>query len=173
MNQLTATTFLAELESRKEQLKPRDRLAIPPQEMPQQDPHIRGGNIGEVALGYTEEQALLEAYRCLQCKNAPCIKGCPVAIDIPDGCVGIMWARSSTCIKGLQCLAGLWDPGYIGEIVLNMFNFTGGDVLVRKHERFAQLIIVELNKDIHVSEVPRLANRNKRGKKGLGSTGHF
>jgi glutamate synthase (NADPH/NADH) small chain len=84
MNQLTATTFLAELESRKEQLKPRDRLAIPPQEMPHQDPHIRGGNIGEVALGYTEEQALLEAHRCLQCKNAPCIKGCPVAIDIPE-----------------------------------------------------------------------------------------
>ena len=39
--------------------------------------------MNEVALGYTENQAILEASRCLQCKNAPCIKGCPVSIDIP------------------------------------------------------------------------------------------
>ncbi|MCX8082060.1 MAG: NADPH-dependent glutamate synthase [bacterium] len=40
-------------------------------------------NFNEVALGYTEEQAIAEASRCLQCKKAPCIKGCPVEIDIP------------------------------------------------------------------------------------------
>jgi len=64
-------------------LKPKDRLAIPPQGMPEQYPKIRRGNISEVALGYTEEQARIEAMRCLQCKNAPCMKGCPVIIDIP------------------------------------------------------------------------------------------
>jgi len=78
-----AADLLGELEDRTEPLKARDRLAIPPQEMPQQDPTLRRENIREVALGYTEEQALLEANRCLQCKNAPCVKGCPVAIDIP------------------------------------------------------------------------------------------
>jgi len=40
-------------------------------------------NFSEVALGYTEEQAVAEAGRCLQCKKAPCVKGCPVEIDIP------------------------------------------------------------------------------------------
>jgi glutamate synthase (NADPH/NADH) small chain len=52
-------------------------------EMPKQDPKVRRKNFNEVALGYTEEQALAEANRCLQCKNAPCVKGCPVEIDIP------------------------------------------------------------------------------------------
>ncbi|MGE4317822.1 MAG: NADPH-dependent glutamate synthase [Deferribacterales bacterium] len=64
-------------------LKPKDRLKIPMQEMPSQEPVARGKNIQEVALGYYEAQVKLEAERCLQCKNAPCIKGCPVAINIP------------------------------------------------------------------------------------------
>ncbi|MBN1638669.1 MAG: NADPH-dependent glutamate synthase [Ignavibacteriales bacterium] len=58
-------------------------MTIPLQEMPSQDPIVRRSNLEEVALGYTEEQARLEAMRCLQCKNKPCIAGCPVAIDIP------------------------------------------------------------------------------------------
>lgn len=51
--------------------------------MPVQDPQVRGGNFDEVALGYTEEQAVNEAERCLNCKHRPCVGGCPVAIDIP------------------------------------------------------------------------------------------
>lgn len=74
---------LSKLLERDEPLKPKDRMAIPPQEMPQQDPEARRSNMEEVALGYTPEQARLEAMRCLQCKNAPCISGCPVEIDIP------------------------------------------------------------------------------------------
>jgi glutamate synthase (NADPH) small chain len=66
-----------------ENLTPKDRMKIPFQEMPSQDPLIRRNNMQEVAIGYTEEQAKLEAERCLQCKNAPCMKGCPVKIDIP------------------------------------------------------------------------------------------
>lgn len=65
-------------------LKTKDRLAIPPQEMPEQDATTRRRNVSEVALGYTEEQARLEALRCLQCKNAPCIEGCSVRIHIRD-----------------------------------------------------------------------------------------
>ena len=52
--------------------------------MPSQDPVVRSGNFNEVALGYTEEQALDEAARCLQCKTKPCMKGCPVMINIPE-----------------------------------------------------------------------------------------
>ena len=52
--------------------------------MPSQDPQVRSGNFDEVALGYTEAQALDEAQRCLHCKNKPCMQGCPVMVHIPD-----------------------------------------------------------------------------------------
>jgi glutamate synthase (NADPH/NADH) small chain len=61
----------------------KERMAIPAQEMPVQDPVKRGKNVSEVALGYGEHQARLEAFRCLSCKNEPCIKGCPVQVPIP------------------------------------------------------------------------------------------
>ena len=51
--------------------------------MPTQDASVRAHNFDEVALGYTEEQALDEANRCLNCKNMPCVSGCPVKIHIP------------------------------------------------------------------------------------------
>ena len=52
--------------------------------MPHQDPQVRAGNFQEVALGYTKEQAIDEAQRCLNCKNMPCVSGCPVKIHIPE-----------------------------------------------------------------------------------------
>lgn len=52
--------------------------------MPKQDPKERRNNFNEVALGYTEEQVVAEAERCLQCANAPCVEGCPVEVDIPE-----------------------------------------------------------------------------------------
>lgn len=78
-----ATQLLNKVSLREEPLKPKDRMAIPAQEMPTQDPAVRRTNMNEVALGYTPEEAQLEAMRCLQCKTAPCIAGCPVGIDIP------------------------------------------------------------------------------------------
>ena len=61
-------------------------MAIEPKkhEMPVQDPKIRARNFKEVALGYREEDAVLEANRCLNCKNRPCVQGCPVNISIPE-----------------------------------------------------------------------------------------
>jgi glutamate synthase (NADPH/NADH) small chain len=67
-----------------EKLKPTERYEVPPQDMPEQDPVKRRANVNEVATGYTETHARLEAMRCLQCKNAPCVKGCPVQIQIRD-----------------------------------------------------------------------------------------
>ncbi|MBU0580020.1 MAG: NADPH-dependent glutamate synthase [Candidatus Margulisbacteria bacterium] len=52
--------------------------------MPKQDPGVRKKNFSEVALGLSEEQALIEAQRCLQCKNRPCVNGCPVQVQIPE-----------------------------------------------------------------------------------------
>ena len=52
--------------------------------MPTQDPLVRAHNFNEVALGYTEEMAIDEANRCLNCKNMPCVDGCPVKVHIPE-----------------------------------------------------------------------------------------
>ena len=59
-------------------------MSLKKNEMPSQAPDVRNKNFLEVALGYTEEQALDEAQRCLHCKNKPCQTGCPVGIDIPE-----------------------------------------------------------------------------------------
>src|SRR3970040_1807592 len=52
--------------------------------MRRQDPEDRAKNFEEVALGYSEEEAILEANRCLDCPKRPCTEGCPVGIDIPE-----------------------------------------------------------------------------------------
>ena len=66
-------------------------MAIIPKkhEMPTQAPEARAHNFSEVAMGYPMEIAVEEAKRCLNCKNRPCVAGCPVNIDIPGfiGCV--------------------------------------------------------------------------------------
>lgn len=61
-------------------------MALDPKkhEMPTQDPQVRAHNFNEVALGYDEATAVAEASRCLNCKNQPCVSGCPVNIHIPD-----------------------------------------------------------------------------------------
>lgn len=53
-------------------------------EMPKQSPEKRKGNFQEVALGYSPEQAVEEANRCIQCKKPKCVEGCPVGVDIPE-----------------------------------------------------------------------------------------
>ncbi|MBE6586800.1 MAG: NADPH-dependent glutamate synthase [Ruminococcaceae bacterium] len=58
-------------------------MKMPRNPMPTQEPSVRARNFREVALGYTEEAALMEATRCLNCKNMPCVEGCPVNIRIP------------------------------------------------------------------------------------------
>lgn len=61
-------------------------MALDPKKhaMPTQEPQVRAHNFEEVALGYTKEIAVAEANRCLNCKNRPCVQGCPVNINIPD-----------------------------------------------------------------------------------------
>ena len=66
------------------ELKPQERMKILRHEMQHQDALIRSGNFDEVALGYPEEIARMEAERCLQCKKPGCTEGCPVGVLIPQ-----------------------------------------------------------------------------------------
>ena len=64
-------------------LSTKQRLQITRQKMTEQDPQVRNANFDEVNLGLPEKIALLEAERCLQCKDPKCIAGCPVSVNIP------------------------------------------------------------------------------------------
>jgi len=64
--------------------KPKKKIIPNKTKMPEQPPQERVKNFKEVPLGYSEDQAVEEATRCIQCKNRPCVEGCPVEIDIPD-----------------------------------------------------------------------------------------
>jgi len=59
-------------------------MSLEKNKMPEQDPIVRSANYKEVALGYTPEMAMDEARRCLNCKNQPCVSGCPVNVRIPE-----------------------------------------------------------------------------------------
>ena len=67
-----------------EPLTPKERMAIPRAKMPEQNPDARAMNFEEVPFGLTAEQAMTEAKRCLSCRKEPCIKGCPVGVNIPE-----------------------------------------------------------------------------------------
>lgn len=63
--------------------KPKPKIKKEAIEMPKQEPKVRAKNFNEVALGYSEEQAMEEASRCLQCLKPQCVVGCPVEVPIP------------------------------------------------------------------------------------------
>lgn len=120
-------------------LTQRERLKIPRQKMPEQDPIVRRGNFNEVALGFTEELMLAEANRCLQCARPGCVEGCPVGVLIPQfiralregdmiGAVAAMKVKNSlpaicgrVCPQETQCearcvLAKKGEPVAIGRL---------------------------------------------------------
>lgn len=114
-------------------------MSLKKNEMPAQEPNVRNKNFKEVALGYSKETAVDEANRCLNCKNKPCVSGCPVNIDIPafiqkvqqedfEGAYDIISASSSlpavcgrVCPQETQCegkcVRGIkGDPVGIGRL---------------------------------------------------------
>ncbi|MBN2064476.1 MAG: NADPH-dependent glutamate synthase [Sedimentisphaerales bacterium] len=66
------------------ELTKKERVAIPAQQMPERPGNERNKDFKEVNLGLSQEQAVLEASRCLQCKNPPCVSDCPVSVNIPE-----------------------------------------------------------------------------------------
>ncbi len=142
--------------------------------MPTQAPEVRSKNFDEVALGYTLEQALDEANRCLNCKNKPCVGGCPVAIDIPafiekirqqdlDGAYEILTRSSS-----LPAVCGRVCPQETQCESKCVRGLKGEPVAIGRLERFVA--------DYHMQQENTLVKRpNANGKKvaviGAGPSG--
>jgi len=82
--------------------------------IPKQEPLVRRKNFNEVALGYTEEQAVEEASRCIQCKKPSCIDGCPVNIDIPGFIRAISEGNMPEAVRILKSKNSL--PGICGRV---------------------------------------------------------
>ena len=83
-------------------------------EMPRQKPEVRAKNYNEVALGYSLEQALEEAERCIQCPKHPCIEGCPVEVDIPGFILALKDNNMEEAVRILKSKNAL--PGICGRV---------------------------------------------------------
>jgi glutamate synthase (NADPH/NADH) small chain len=128
----------------------------PRQTMPEQPPLVRARNFEEVPLGYTAEQAVAEAGRCLQCKNPACVQGCPVNVDIPsfikhiaggdfDKAIGKIWERNSL-------------PAVCGRVCPQEIQCEGNCLLGRKGEAVAignlERFAADWERSHHVCELP-------------------
>lgn len=141
-------------------MTPKEKMQIPPQDMPCQKPDERARNMNEVALGYTYEMAKTEASRCLNCRNPPCVEGCPVKIRIPDflakaaegdfkGAVGIIRESSilpavcgRVCPQERQCQANCT----LGKALKDV----GKSVAIGRVERFC----ADLERESGMQEIP-------------------
>ncbi|HPU56244.1 MAG TPA: NADPH-dependent glutamate synthase [Verrucomicrobiota bacterium] len=97
-----------------DRLSTKQRLQIHRQKMPEQDPSVRTANFHEVNLGFSEQLALLEAQRCLQCKDPRCVKGCPVGVNIPRFIRLLSEGRMAEAAQSLLCDNAL--PGITGRV---------------------------------------------------------
>lgn len=141
----------------------KDKLALEQQPMPEQDPVERSRNIKEVALGYDEIAARLEAARCLECKKKPCVKGCPVNIDIPGFVSNIRegkYQEAINIIRNANCLPAVTGRVCPQEVQCQSFCTVGKSkkdveksVSIGRLERFVADWERENNK-LSVPEIP-------------------
>ena len=109
----------------------RERLRLPRQDMPEQDPTDRSVNFEEVNLGYTAEQAVAEAERCLLCANPTCIDGCPVGIDIREFVRRVAEERFGDAAAVIQ--RDNFLPAICGRVCPQEDQCEGSCVLARKY----------------------------------------
>ncbi|MCD6081993.1 dihydropyrimidine dehydrogenase, partial [candidate division WOR-3 bacterium] len=127
--------------------------------MREQPPEERIKNFNEVPLGYTPEEAIQEANRCLQCKDAPCVKGCPVEIDIPGFIKAIAegdFKRAVHILKeknSLPAICGRVCPQEDQCEKLCTLGKIGEPVAIGRLERFAADWEAEQG-DIEIPEIP-------------------
>jgi glutamate synthase (NADPH/NADH) small chain len=112
-----------------------ERMNIPRQGMPTQDAEARKHNYNEVALGYPEETAILEAARCLQCKRPKCVEGCPVGVNIPAFIARLREGDMPGAVHSLKADNSL--PAICGRVCPQETQCEALCVLGKKHEPVA------------------------------------
>ncbi|MGO1579934.1 MAG: bifunctional dihydroorotate dehydrogenase B NAD binding subunit/NADPH-dependent glutamate synthase [Peptoniphilaceae bacterium] len=158
--------------SKVENIDKKDRFTRIP--ISNQDPDVRNKNFDEVCLGYSDEEAIIEAQRCLNCKNPLCVGGCPVSIDIPGFIKEIASGNFEQSSKVLSLYTAL--PAVCGRVCPQetqceercILTKRGDAVAIGKLERFAA-DFSRKNK-IKLSEKPRL-NGHKVAVIGAGPAG--
>lgn len=128
------------------------------QKMPVQDPKIRATNFNEVALGFSEKQAIEEAKRCIQCKKPSCMKGCPVDVKIPGFLKYVAEGDFDSAIKEIKIDNAL--PAVCGRVCpqetqceqVCVLSKKGTSVSIGRLERFVS--DHELRKGVEVPEKP-------------------
>jgi len=143
-------------------------------DIPKQEPKDRVKNFKEVVLGYTEEQAITEASRCLQCTNAQCVKGCPVEIDIPQFIKYITQKNYEAAIAKIKEKNSL--PAICGRVCpqedqcqkLCILGKKGDPVCIGRLERYAA--DVELQQGLKIPK-PAASNGKKVAVIGAGPAG--
>lgn len=109
------------------------RVSVPRQPMPIQDPEIRKRNFDEVPLGYSPEEAIQEAKRCLHCKRPVCVSNCPVGIDIPGFISLIKIGKFDEAIKKIWEKSSL--PAICGRVCPQEIQCEGRCIVGKKEER--------------------------------------
>jgi len=130
----------------------------------EQDAKVRATNFAEVCLGYNEEEAVSEAERCLNCKNAKCITGCPVLIDIPafiEEVKGGNFEKAAAVIGEASAL-----PAVCGRVCPQesqcegrcIMGIKGEPVSIGKLERF----VADWARDNHIEPIPAKEKKDKK-----------
>ncbi len=139
-----------------------DRMKRTP--IQEQDPKVRATNFQEVCLGYTEEEAVQEASRCLNCKNKPCVSKCPVAIDIPEFIHHVKEKEFAQAAKALDKYTAL--PAVCGRVCPQelqceskcVLGIKGEAVAIGKLERF----VADWSRNNNVDLTKEIEKKNKK-----------
>ncbi|MGD9161691.1 MAG: NADPH-dependent glutamate synthase [Desulfobacteraceae bacterium] len=135
------------------------------QPMPEQEAEVRRRNFKEVPLGYTEEMALAEASRCIQCKKPSCVQGCPVSVDIP-GFIKLIQENKFT-----ESIRHIWQknalPAVCGRVCPQEIQCEGSCILAKKGEAVAignlERFVADLEREHGKGELPpREASTGKK-----------
>ena len=158
----------------------KERRKIPRQAMPAQDAAARRTNFNEVALGFDYELAKQEAERCLQCKNSPCIAGCPVEVRIPEFILALREGDMPKAVRMLKDKNNL--PAICGRVcpqetrceAVCVLGKKGDPVAIGRLERFvadwemAQDSIESVD-STEAAEAPEAPSRGRPGRSPFGT----
>lgn len=142
--------------------------------MPEQPPEERRKNFSEVALGYSEETAMEEARRCLQCKHKPCVKGCPVEVKIPDFLAAVVEGNFAhayeiiTETNSLPAVCGRVCPQESQCEKVCVRGIKGEPVAIGRLERF---VADWYRENVELDPVPPKSNGHKVAVVGAGPAG--